>query len=138
VGARLMVADARPALRDFLMADASISDAVGGVRIYPVILQQGQRQPSLVYNRISDVGDYHMLGPSGLARPRFQIDAYAETQDLADTLNRLVKDRLDGFSGDMGSVTVQGAFIDSLRDEYEQDSKLFRVSTDYIIWFNER
>lgn len=133
-----MVADARPALRDFLMADASISDAVGGVRIYPVILQQGQRQPSLVYNRISDVGDYHMLGPSGLARPRFQIDAYAETQDLADTLNRLVKDRLDGFSGDMGSVTVQGAFIDSLRDEYEQDSKLFRVSTDYIIWFNER
>jgi Protein of unknown function (DUF3168) len=125
--------DLRPALRTFLLADAAIAAAVGGPRVFPVVLPQGERRASLVYTRISDVGDHHMGGPSGLARPRYQIDAYAALQDDADSLARLVKDRLDGFRGLMGSVQVQGAFLDSLRDEYEQEAELFRTSVDYII-----
>ena len=50
-----------------------------------------------------------MQGPSGLARPRFQLDAYAKSADLACALADLVKDHLDGFSGMMGDVAVQGA-----------------------------
>jgi Protein of unknown function (DUF3168) len=132
-----MVADLRPSLRAFLLADAAIFAAVGGARIFPSILPQGEQRPSLVSTRISDVGDHHMQGPSGLARPRYQIDAYAQNADDADELARLVKDRLDGFSGLMGAVRVQGAFFDSLRDSYESEAQLHRVSADYLVHFEE-
>ena len=142
----MTVADLRPALRAFLLADADIYNVVGGERIYAVQLPQGQTQASLVYHRISNRGDHHMEGPSGLSSPRIQIDAWAADQDAADELARFVKTRLDGFRGEMewgsGSppdkVVVQGVFFDSERNDFHTDAALFRVSQDYMIWFEER
>jgi hypothetical protein len=138
--------DIRPALRAYLLADASVSDAVGGDRIYPVRLPQNQRSPSIVYNRISAVGDHHMEGPSGLAQTRIQIDAWATTQDAAVELADLVKERLDGASGEIlfgsaspsESLTLQGAFFDSEREDYDDAAELYRVSRDFIVWYAER
>ena len=132
------LSDIRPALRAFLLTDADVSAAVGGSRIYPVVLQQGQREPSLVFNRISGQGDHHMQGPSGLTRPRFQIDAYAPSHDDAAELADLVKLALDGYSGLMGSVNVQGVFFETEREDYQSDVGLHRVSRDYLIWYEER
>ena len=130
--------DIRPALRSFLLADSTLAIAVGGERIFPVVLPQGQREPSIVYNRISAIGDHTMQGTSGLARPRFQIDAWAATHNAADELARLIKEALDGYSGLMGTVTVQGAFFDTARDDYQADINMHRVSQDFLIYFNER
>jgi hypothetical protein len=130
-----VTADLRPALRAFLLGDAAVAAAVGGARIFPVVLPQAERRVSLVYARISDVGDHHMEGPSGLARPRYQLDAYAAQPDDADSLARLVKARLDGYRGPMGSIAVQGVFFDGARDDYQSEAKLHRVSQDFIIWF---
>jgi hypothetical protein len=132
-----MVADLRPGLRAFLLADSGISAAIGGQRIFPVTLPQGENRPSVVYTRISGVGDHHMQGASGLARPRYQIDAYAQLADDANALADLVKARLDGYRGPMGAVTVQGAFFETERDDYQPDAKLYRASRDYFIWFEE-
>jgi hypothetical protein len=133
-----MIADLRPALRAFLLADAAISTAVGGTRIYPTVLKQGIRDPSIVYNRITGLGNWTTTGPSGLTRPRFQIDCYATTSDQAEALADLVKARLDGYRGLMGSVMVQGVFFDTERDDYQADAELYRTSRDYFIWFEER
>src|SRR5262245_24423190 len=114
-----MVADLRPQLRAFLLADSGISAAVGGERVFPVTLPQGENRPSVVYTRISGVGDHHMQGASGLARPRYQIDAYAPLADEANALADLVKARLDGYRGPMGVITVQGAFFETERDDYQ-------------------
>jgi hypothetical protein len=136
-----MIADLRPALRAFLLGDASIFDAVGGAlpvpRIFPVVLPQGVKDPSIVYTRISGQGDHHMQGASGLARPRYQIDAYARKAEDANALADLVKARLDGFRGAMGAVNVQGVFFETERDDYQAESELHRVSRDYFIWFEE-
>lgn len=133
-----MVADLRSALRAFLLADAAISSAVGGARVFPVVVPQGETRASVVYARISGEGDYHTQGPSGLARPRYQIDAYAKTQDEAAALANLVQDRIDGYRGLMGSVPVQGVFLESERDDYHDAAKLHRVSRDYVIFYAER
>ena len=133
----MTIADLRPGLRAFLLADAAVSAAVGGSRIYPVVLEQGQRGASIVYNRVTGQGDHHMEGPSGLSRPRYQIDAYAPFPDDANTLADLVKDRLDGYRGLMGAVMVQGCFFETERDDYQPDIDLHRVSRDYLIWFEE-
>lgn len=134
----MAVADLLPELRAFLLADAATFTAVGGARIFPVVMPQGERRPSLVVTRISDTADYHMQGPSGLTAPRYQLDAYAETQDDAASLANLVKDRIDGFRGMMGAVAVRGVFIEAGFDTYEDGSKLYRVSRDFRIWFAER
>jgi uncharacterized protein DUF3168 len=130
--------DLRAGLYTFLLTNSDIAVMVGGERIYPVVLKQGIREPSIVYNRISGQGDHHMQGPSGLSRPRYQIDAYAVTPDEANALADLVKFHLDGFQGLMGSVSVQGVFFDTERDDYQADVDLFRMSRDYLFWFEER
>jgi len=137
--------DIRPGLFDMLAADASIAAAVteGGIsRIYPIVMPQGVSKPSIVYARISGEGDYTMRGPSGYARPRYQIDAWAPTAEAAASLANFVKDALDGFTGGIGSganaVFVQGVFCAGEREDYDGTGKLFRVSRDYLIHHDER
>lgn len=132
--------DIRPALRAFLSGDTAIAAIVGSgsaARIYPVKLPQGTKTASIVYMRISGAGIYHMAGPSGLAMPRYQIDAWALTGDAATTLANLIKDRIDGFRGVMGTgpaaVTVQGVFMVDEREDYDDTVAMSRMSRDYFI-----
>lgn len=141
--------DIRPALRAFLLADSAIAAATvetGGAtwRVYTVKLPQGKTAPSIVFTRISGIGDHHNEGPSGLARPRIQIDVWAggENPDAAAVLADLVKDRIDGYRGVMGSgdyaVNIDGVFFDSEREDFDDTASLWRVSRDYFIWYKER
>jgi hypothetical protein len=141
----MTVKDILPGLRAFLLADAAISTAIGGARIYPGRLPQGMALARIVYTLISDPGDYHNAGPSSLARPRYQIDAWApgSNPDAATALANLIKDRIDGYRGEMGSggtlVNVRGVFRDAGgREEFDDSAKLWRNGRDYLIWFDER
>lgn len=137
--------DIRPALYSFLMGDAGIYAAVegnktrqqGGSRIFPVKIPQGVKAASIVYTRISGAGIYHMGGESGLSMPRYQIDAWAPTGDAATALANLIKDRISGYRGVMGSggaaVTVQGVFMADEREDYDDTVQLSRMSRDYFI-----
>jgi len=133
--------DIRPALRSFLLADSQIA-AVVATRVYPIKLPQGTTGVSIVYNRISGGGDYHMQGLSGFAHHRFQIDAWASTANAATSLADLIRDRIDGYRGDMGAdsppvVTVHGVFMVDQREDYDDEAKLHRMSRDYFIDFME-
>jgi hypothetical protein len=143
------VADLRPALRAYLLADATVSAAVGGSRVHPTILPQGTNGPAvpaIVYNVISETSSHHMQGASNLVMVRMQVDAYAAMAAAADSLARAIKDRIDGVSGvwaygtesPQGSVNVQGVFAETARTDYQPDAKLYRSSRDYLIWFEER
>ncbi len=132
--------DIRPALREFLLGDSGIA-AVVVARVYPVVLPQGVKLASVVYTKISGFGDYKMQGPTGLAHPRYQLGAWAPTFDAATALANLVKDRIDGYSGPMGSganlVTVQGVFCADERESYDDIVQLYGVSRDFFIWNEE-
>ena len=136
--------DIRTALRGFLLADSAVNAACGG-RIFPSRLPQGEVRPSLVYTRISGQGDNKMDGATGLSRPRVQIDAWSQSADLASVLANAVKDRLDGYKGDMSPANspadpmfVQGIFYESERDGYDNDAQLYFMSRDYFVWTEER
>lgn len=145
--------DVRVGLRAYLLGETAIAARIDSgaaaslrYRLFPVKLPQGETRDSIVYSRISGLGDHHMQGPSGLARPRIQIDCWAQSLDAAVSLANLVKERLDGFKGSMlwgdnspaEAIVVQGIFFDSEREDYDDTAKLYRVSADYFIWFAER
>jgi hypothetical protein len=133
----MSLADIRAGLRTALLSDAAVA-ALVVARIYPVKLPQGIIATSLVYNEISGIGDHHMQGPSGLARVRMQIGAWAQTADAAHALFLAVKEAIDGYQGLMGTVVVQGCFIDSWRDIDDTVANLRGKVADYMIHYAER
>lgn len=141
----MTLADLRLGLRAYLLADAAIL-ALVATRVFPVKLPQATTLPSIVYQRISGMGSHHMQGASGLARPRMQIDCYSLSADTATVLANLVKERIDGFSGNMPwgenspaeDIIIQGIFFADERDDYDDATKLFRLSRDYFVWHAER
>lgn len=133
----MSLADIRGGLRTYLLADAPVA-ALVGTRVYPVKLPQGVTAASLVYNEISGQGDHHMEGASGLVTARMQIGAWATTADAAHGLFLAVKEAIDGYQGLMGSVYVQGVFIDSWRDIDDTVANLRGKVADYMIHYAER
>lgn len=133
----MSLADIRTGLRTFLLADAAVA-ALVGTRIYPIKLPQGITAASIVYQEISGIGDHHMQGPSGLSRVRMQIGAWAQSADAAHALFLAVKEAIDGYQGLMGSVYVQGVFIDSWRDIDDTVANLRGKVADYMIHYSER
>ena len=127
------------------MIDDVAIRAVVEDRVFPIRLPQGERRASVVYQRISAVGDMTMQGPVSLAQLRFQIDCWSVLTDRAATLANLVKARLNGFQGQVGyganspvdRVRIQGIFFDSEREFYDDTNGMYRVSRDYIVWFDE-
>lgn len=138
--------DIRLAFRALLLADPTVSGLVGGNRIYPVRPPQAQRAPSLVYLRIIDFSDYHMLGDSGLERISMQLDAWADSADASVQLADAAHDAITGFRGRAvyGSnspqdfIDIRGIFHTIGRDLTDDVTQLFRMSRDYTIAYAER
>jgi len=138
-----MIDDIRKGLVAYLLDDPAILLMVGGEHIYPMRIPQGVVKDSITYQRISGLGDFHMQGPSGLSRPRIQIDCWSKSIDRSALLSDLVKERLNGFRGEMywgedspdEAITVQGIFFDNERDLYDDSVGMYSLSRDYVFWF---
>lgn len=127
-------------LRAFLGADSAISAIIGAMpntRVYPVRLPQNPTLPAITYFRVSGQRVHASSGALGLSGPRMQIDCWATKYEDAHALAELVRKRIDGYRGPMGSETVQGVFFESERDLYEPEPDQHRVSRDYFVWFSE-
>lgn len=137
--------DIRPALYALLVGDPTVSSLVGGSRIYPVRLPQGDRGPSLVYHRITGLVEYEMNGSAGLLQTLMQLDAIATSADAATQLGNAVHDVLSGYRGTVffgtaspqNSVVVQGIFQTNERDIYDAPTEMTMLQRDYSIWYGE-
>lgn len=129
--------DIGPALRTYLLDDPTVSGLVGGYRIHRARLPQDQVEPSVVYIKVSETGDYHLAGDSGLGQVRMQIDAWAQDTDAANELANAVYDRLTGGKGIIGAeaLNMRGAFLANGREDYDDVVQLYRASRDFIIWY---
>lgn len=111
-----------------------------GDRVYPVRLPQEATLPAILYFKVSGVRVHSLRGPSGLARPRFQFDAYAEgsggygvVKQAAESLRKI----LDGFRGIVDDCNIQYILLDTEEDPYEEEPELYRVSMDFMVMHNE-
>ena len=130
---------------ELLTSNASINGIVAG-RIFPVKMKQGETRDSIVYNRITELETYEMLGPSGLVSARFQFDAWSRSADNAMLLANLVKEQFGGFAGQImfdppspsNYVNVQLVELINGRDDYDNEAQMYRMSRDYSVWYGDR
>src|SRR5262249_13222381 len=100
----------------------------------PQVQDASKDLPAITYFQVSGSSGITTTGETGPDRARVQIDCWAVTCAVAKDVAAQVQDALHGFRGVVGGVDVQGAFVDdSGRDEYEDDTKLHRVSADYFV-----
>jgi len=97
-----------------------------GGRLYPMIAPYKPTAPFGVYTRVSTVpASIHGVG--GLQESRIQIDIYADTYAAALTLANTVKTNVQA-SLNLASVSLSDA------DEYEPDTKFYRVILEFTFW----
>ena len=127
------------ALQYHLVNDTDIKALISS-RAYPNVIPQDAALPALAYLVISRPGGMAHDGPTGIAWPRFQITAQADTfSEIVDLTNK-VRIALDGFTGTMGGaggVTIEGSFVKDVRDGYEFATERETRRLDVIIWYQE-
>lgn len=116
-----------------------LKTAAGAItmRVYPGTVPQNAELPLIFYVKVSGERDQSLTGPTGLAHPRFQIEAWAETYAAAKGLANVIRTAIDGKSFEIGSDSVLSILIQSERDFSEPDISAHRVIMDYMIWHRE-
>lgn len=118
--------------------------ALVSTRVYPYMVPQGATLPCVTYQRI-DTPRSLTHGDSGatgtLARPRFQLNAWAATLSEAMAIAYQLRAALNGKRGSIGTapyaVTVRAILVDNEMQDYEPETELYRVICDYLIWLEE-
>ena len=115
------------ALYSRLTSDAGVSGIVSA-RVYPVILAQDAIMPSITYLKVSDSPVIGFGGENSRRNARFQIDCWTTTYSDVKSLEDAIKlAMVDG--PDFSTVRITS------EDLYDNDMKLFRVSTDFSVWY---
>ncbi len=127
------MAELEPGLRAHLVAAVP---GAGG-RVHPDRLPDPPALPALVYQRVSTVRGVTYDGPDELVEARFQIDSWATTRAVARANARAVTDALLGYRGVMGDVLVAVPRQPVDFDSFEEDTRLYRVTAEFIIWHSE-
>ena len=123
-------------LYGFLVSNPVIS-AVVADRVYPLLMPQNTQLPAITYQRISGASEQSMTGASGLAHPRIQLDCWGSTYKDVTVLREVLRQVLQGFRGQLGTIFINGVIYVNDQDFYEWETKTFRTSTDVKIWHNE-
>ena len=116
-----------------LLADPTVSGLIG-TKIFPWEVPQGTVLPAVSYQQTGNERVRSLSGPSGRARPRLQIDVYADTYDLAHQISDAIRQVLDGYSGPAGTYQIDGSILDGDRDavETQGQSSAVRITNDYL------
>lgn len=109
-------------------------------RVYPLTLPQGVKYPAATYQRITTTRYSALSEDANVVEATIQVDVYADRDSgysnfdtTADAVRGALQRHRDISAG--ATPKVQGIFIDAERDEYEEDTKLYRRSFDVRVWY---
>lgn len=123
-------------LRTYTLAGAAVA-ALAGTRMHARMLPQTPTLPAVVYQRIDTRREHDMAGPDGLPRPRMQVTSWATTPAAAYDLAAAVRQRLDGYAGTWGTLTIGSCLCVGERDLDDPDAGRSGVAQDYMIQYQE-
>ena len=117
-------------LRTYLLADTTLSGLILD-RIYSVLASQAPILPCVVWQTISSSEDSAHDGPTGLEQYRIQFSIYSLSQIEGASIRDAIKNRINGFTGAMGVVSIGTCFFDNESDSYEETSDLYSKIIDF-------
>lgn len=127
----------RDDIRTYLLTQTPITNLVGQ-RVFSSNIPQREDYPAISIVRITG-GHAHMLsGGAGFAEPTVQVDAWADTSTVCESIAEALRGELQGFRGTMGSTTVRAVVLQNEIDLSEEpsdgsDAWVYRITQDYYI-----
>jgi hypothetical protein len=110
-------------LRAHLIGDATLT-ALVGERIYPIVRKESSALPALTYLVVIDDAATGIAGfTSGLSNVRVQIEVIA--------LGKIVRNRMFVAATNFKTARSDG------QDLFEDDTRIYRRSLDFSVWFSE-
>jgi hypothetical protein len=122
-------------IKKYLHGSSNIRDVVGN-RIYQGRAIQNVQGALLILRNITSERHYSLSEEVATKASILQIDAYDETAVKAYDLGELVRNRLSGYTGAAGDITIYGSTIISERSNVEEpgnrgDRWVFVYSFDF-------
>jgi len=102
-----------------------------GLRIFPVEAPDGTARPYLTYHLISRNEVTACDGDAGVIDQVIQIDVWAESYAGARAVAEVLKTRLTNWKDAATTPAVLRTFKEDERDDYEDDTRIFRASLDF-------
>jgi len=124
------------ALYTLITSDSRVAALISD-RIYPLLVPDKTAFPSVAYQQISEVPMKTHTGPDDLRHERYQLTIHASDYDTARAVRRALSNCLDGYVGDVGSVSIKEIQVQNEYDGFDLDSDLSTVRMDLIVHFEE-
>jgi len=122
-------------LFSFLLVELA---AYVGVNVSAIAIQQGAALPAVTITRIDTPREltHDTMGAGGdLTHARFQIDVWSDTYAGANSICTAIRAALNGKTGLLtAGVSINSALVVDERPSYDPDTKVHRISCDYVIW----
>lgn len=119
------MADVATRLRDFLLADSTIKNAVGA-RVYQDSAPQADSQNNLILPFIwftrtftADARTLDSAVGEDAFSETFALEIVDTNIEVSQSLATYVRNRLNNYRGAFSDSTVKGIFVDSQSDTYE-------------------
>ena len=111
--------------------------ALVAARIYPVMLPQDVVLPAVSYRRIAGSRTSAMGSDTGLAHPRFEVNAWSQDYLTAKQVKEQLRAALQRWRGTVSGVEILDTFILGERDDYEPTTLTYQIPLDVQIHHRE-
>jgi len=110
----------RTAVYDILQADSNVTDEVS-TRVFMSRGNQEETIPFIVFEADMIENTYTKDKTSTVDKWRVELDIYHDSIEDAEALGLLVRSALQGYTGTINSVTVQGCVLEVEQQDYDVD-----------------
>ena len=109
------------------LTSGSPAPTAAGDQVYAGLLPFDSVTTGISFSRISTDPLVSLAGDSFLDRVRIQIDCWAPTYGAAKSLGNEARFAMANYAG-------LKSMPDTMRDDFEPDTRLYRVSMDFFVW----
>lgn len=118
-------------IRTFLLESSAI-ETVFAHRIYVVKAEDTTTYPFAILRTVTDQPAYTQDGEA-LREAVIQIDTYHDELVDAVTNAALIRARLTGYRGKVGTIEIGNVFVSDWREDWAPDARHFRVLNRFTI-----
>lgn len=113
-----------------ILSNHSGLTALVSTRIAPVRLKEGESLPAVTYQRITSQDHWAGGADAGVRSIRYQVSSWGANYDQARAVATQVRAALQRYSGTAAGVVVQGIFITSETDLYDDPPHAYHSAID--------